>query len=68
MFALAVAVFTLSLVSRRSGALPSWLATAGLVVGVLMIGSVFWVPGLLFPIWVIVVGVVGLGQEQPATA
>lgn len=67
MYALAAAVFTLSLASRRSGALPSWLATVGLVVGVLLLASYIWIPGFLFPIWMILVGVAGM-DRQPATA
>jgi hypothetical protein len=33
------------------------------VVGVIMLGSYIWLPGLLFPIWVIVVGVVGFRER-----
>lgn len=57
MYAFAVAVFILSLEARRTGAFAGWLSIAGLVVGVLLLASFFWLPGFLLPIWTIVLGV-----------
>jgi hypothetical protein len=67
MYAFAVAVFLLSLAARRAGVLPAWVATTGLVVGVLLLGSVIWLPGLLLPIWVIVVGLAGAREAAVTT-
>lgn len=38
---------------RGTPALPNWVATAGLVVAVLLLFSVFFLPLLLLPLWVI---------------
>jgi hypothetical protein len=63
MYALALATVLVSLAARKASALPSWLSIGGVVVGVIMLGSYIWLPGLLFPIWVIVVGVVGFRER-----
>ncbi|HVR33516.1 MAG TPA: hypothetical protein VMS74_12530 [Acidimicrobiia bacterium] len=61
-FALAVGLFSIAL--RRSGLVPSWLAIAGIVVAVLMLGSYIWVPGYLLPVWMVVLGVVGVRGHE----
>jgi hypothetical protein len=40
----------------RTHAIPHWLATAGMVVGVAQLGGIFFFPLLLFPAWVATVG------------
>jgi hypothetical protein len=66
MYSLALATVLFSVAFRRSAVVPSWLAIAGIVVAVLMLGSYVWAPGLLFPLWVLTVGAVGL-RGYPAT-
>lgn len=61
-FALAVGLFSIAL--RRSGLIPAWLGIAGIVVAVLMLGSYIWVPGYLLPVWMLVLGVVGVGGRE----
>jgi hypothetical protein len=63
MYALAVATVLVSVAARKNAALPSWLSIAGIVAGVIMLGSYIWLPGLIFPVWVIVVGVVASRQR-----
>jgi hypothetical protein len=63
MYALALATVLVSLAARKASALPSWLSIGGVVVGAIMLGSYIWLPGLIFPIWVIVVGVVGFRER-----
>jgi hypothetical protein len=58
----AVLVFTAALAARRTAALPSWLAIAGIVVGVLLLLSVFFLPLLLLLLWVLAVSIVMLRQ------
>jgi hypothetical protein len=67
MWFFAVAVFLFSLSARRSNAFPSWLSMAGMVVGVLLLGSYIWLPGYLLPIWVIVVAMTAF-KEGSSTA
>lgn len=64
----AVAIGTLSWAARRTGALPSWLAVAGLVVAVLLIFSVVFLPMVLLPLWVLVTSVVLLRGTPTAGA
>lgn len=60
-YPLAVAIFLLSLAARRErAALPGWLATTGLVLAVLLIGSIIASPAVLLPIWILLVAVGGL--------
>jgi hypothetical protein len=46
-FAMAVATD-----AGRTHAIPQWLATAGIVVGIAQLGGIFFFPLLLFPAWV----------------
>ena len=59
MFTLAVATIVLSLAARGSDDYPTWLVWVGVVVGVLMFGSIIWLPGLLFAVWLLCVSVAG---------
>jgi hypothetical protein len=45
---------------------PRWLSIGGVVASILMIGSVIWIPGYIFPIWLVVFGLVGLRERAPA--
>jgi hypothetical protein len=65
-YAFAAALFTLSLAARRAAVLTGWIATAGLIVAVVMLGSYIWLPGVLLPIWVLAAGITGLRQQTPA--
>jgi hypothetical protein len=58
----AVFVFTAALAARGTGTLPAWLAVAGIVVGVLLLFSVFFLPFLLMLAWVLAVSIVMLLQ------
>jgi hypothetical protein len=57
-----------SYLARRTGLLPGWLTIAGYVVAVLQLVAAFFVPFLLFPLWVLVVSIVLLRRRAPATA
>jgi hypothetical protein len=52
--ALATALFSLGAVRARL--VPSWAGWAGVVVAVVMLGSYIWLPGLVFPVWVLAFG------------
>lgn len=56
-WAAAVFVFTVGLAARGSAALPQWLAIAGLVVGVILLLTVFFLPLVLLMLWVLAVSV-----------
>ncbi len=64
MSGLALATVLMSVAARKSSALPSWLSIAGIVAGVIMLGSYIWLPGLIFPIWVIVLGILGTRERS----
>jgi hypothetical protein len=65
MTALALATALFSLGAKRAGLLASWAGWAGVGVAVVMLGSYIWLPGLLFPVWVLAVGLL-LRTEPPA--
>jgi hypothetical protein len=64
MYSLAAAVALFSLAMRRANVGPSWLSIAGLIIAVLLIGSFVVVPGYLFPIWVVLVGVLSTRDSR----
>ncbi|HEY7136071.1 MAG TPA: hypothetical protein VIB48_13485 [Acidimicrobiia bacterium] len=64
MFTFAAAVFLYGLDLRRSVLLPAWLGTVSLVIAILLVGSFFVLPGLLLPIWAVIVGVVGRDRTK----
>lgn len=66
MTSLALAVCLYSLAMWRAAVAPVWLSIAGVIVAVVMLGSYIWIPGLIFPVWVIVVGAVSLRERAPA--
>lgn len=67
MYPIAAAIFLMSLQARRErAALPRWLATAGMVVAVLLIGSAVGAPAVLLPIWLVVAGVATWRTSQTA--
>jgi len=58
-----------SLVARRSGLLPTWLAIAGLVAAILLlVGAATFLPMGLIPLWLIAVSVVFLRSGVAAQA
>lgn len=60
-FSAALMLVAAGIGSVRTGALPKWLAWAGIVVGVIVgaVGSLF-MPMVLLVLWVLVAGIVGL--------
>ncbi len=60
MLSLALAMVLANLAVRRSGLGPAWLSIAGIAAGVIMVGSYIWLPGLVFPIWLVATGAVGM--------
>jgi hypothetical protein len=54
----AVAAILMSLAARGTAFIPGRLAIGGVILGVVTLGSFFWVPGYAFLIWVLVTGVV----------
>lgn len=65
MLTFAAAVFLNGLEFRRSTAFPRWLGTLSIVFAILLISTYFVVPGFLFSIWAIIVGVAGRPREVP---
>ena len=61
----AIVVWATSLAS--AAVLPVWFTRAGLVVGVIMLFAVFWFPGLLYGLWIIVASVL-LAREPRVSA
>lgn len=62
LYPLGVAMFLFSLAARGARAMDQWLWIVSIVLSVIMLGSFFGVPGYAFPLWLIVVGVVGLRE------
>ncbi|MBI5289189.1 MAG: DUF4386 family protein [Chloroflexi bacterium] len=66
MSSLALATALFSLTAGRARLLPSWAAWVGIVIAVVMLGSYIWLPGLLFPVWVLAFGM--LLRSEPLAA
>jgi hypothetical protein len=49
----AAAVLAASIAARNTSVVPSWLVTAGLVAGVILLFSVLFVPMIVLPLWVL---------------
>jgi hypothetical protein len=54
--------------ARQGGALPGWLTIAGYIVGVLQIIAAFFIPFLLFLLWVLIVSIVLIRHRDGAAA
>jgi hypothetical protein len=65
MSSLALATALVSISAHRHALVPRWLSVGGVIVGVLMLGSYIWLPGYIFPIWIVVFGLVGLRERTP---
>jgi hypothetical protein len=61
----AVAIWLIARVGARTKALPRWAATCGHVVAAAQLLSLFTLPLLLLPLWVVTAGIVL--REAPAT-
>jgi hypothetical protein len=67
MGALMVAVLLITLAARRASAVPSWAAIVGFIVAFIMLGSFVWAPGVVFPLWLVFLGIIGMKDtRQPA--
>lgn len=53
-----------TLAVRRAALIPGWLGVVGVVVGVLAIGSIFFVPMFLIALWILVAGVLLLRRAN----
>jgi hypothetical protein len=68
-YSVAAAVFLLSLAAlRQHAALPRWLAIAGMVIGVLLVGSLVGTPALLLVLWVLLVAATGFRSPAATPA
>ncbi len=65
MGSLALATALVSISAHRQALVPRWLSIGGGLASILMIGSVIWIPGYIFPIWLVVFGLVGLRERAP---
>ena len=55
--------------AARTQALPKWLGWAGVVIGVIVfLTGAFFIPVLLFVLWVLVAAIVCLRRPMPTTA
>jgi hypothetical protein len=66
MGSLALATALASIAAHRHAAVPRWLSIGGVIVAVAMVGSYIWLPGYIFPVWVLVFGLVGFRERAPA--
>ena len=62
---------TASYLARRDAVLPGWLTIAGYVVAVAMLAAGFFLPFVLFPLWVLVASIVllrrlGRSEGEPS--
>jgi hypothetical protein len=64
MYSLAVAIALFSVAFQRAHLVPNWLAVGGLVIAVLLLGSYIWAPGYLLPVWIVLIGAIGLRERQ----
>lgn len=64
MLAAAICVASLSIAARNAKLLPSWLTTAGLVSAVILLFSPLFLPAVVLPLWILVVGIVSLRRQQ----
>jgi len=68
MLSAAVMVALVSVQALQTGALPRWLAYAGFVVSVALLVAVFFIPMILFLLWILAVSIVVLRSGAvPAT-
>lgn len=63
-----VAVFCAMFALKGTQAVPSWLCWSGMVVGVLALGAIFFVPILLFFLWLLIAGIVLLASQSRTIA
>jgi hypothetical protein len=68
MGSLALATALVSIAEHRHAAVPRWLSIGGVIVAVGMVGSYIWLPGYIFPVWMLAFGLVGLPEEAPETS
>ncbi len=66
MTSLALATALFSLGATRARLIPSWAGWTGAALAVVMLGSYVWLPGLVFPVWVLAFGLVL--RSEPAAA
>jgi uncharacterized membrane protein YhaH (DUF805 family) len=66
-WAAVVVVGATSLAARGTDLLPGWLVTAGYVAAVLLLLSVFFIPFVLLPLWVLAVSILMLRGGVPAS-
>ena len=64
MYLLAISTILLARAARTTRLLAPRVATAGIAAGVIMFGSYIWMPGMIFPIWLLVVGITGLRRPD----
>ena len=68
MLSAAVVVLLTSVVAVRTGALPRWLGYAGFVVAFFQLFAVFFIPMILFLLWMLAVSIVFLGRSSVEVA
>jgi hypothetical protein len=62
-------IITTSVVAGRAALLPRWLVVVGYIVGVIvLLGGLFFIPLVLFVLWMLVVGIVMLRGSGAAAA
>jgi hypothetical protein len=64
----ALLVWATSLVALRSRMLPKWFAWLGVIVGILMLFSYFFIPILIFWAWLLIASLILFFRETPAQA
>jgi hypothetical protein len=61
----ALSVWATSAVALRTGLLPRWFAWAGVVVGVICLFALFFIPILVYWLWILVAGILLATRPAP---
>jgi hypothetical protein len=63
----ALSIFTTSVITRRTGALPGWTAWLGFLAAIALLFAAVWIPQIALLIWVIAIGI-ALRKPAPTSA
>ena len=67
MLAAAVMIFTISIITLRTGALPKWSAYVGILAAIALLFAVIWIPQIALLIWTLCISIAMLVRPAVAT-
>jgi len=67
MLSAAVMIFTISIITLRTGALPKWSAWVGILAAIALLFAVIWIPQIALLIWTLCVSIAMLVRPAEAT-